>query len=139
MAADAVLLDLDGTNSDSLPWYSRCVGREQTAAVASAEEKLRAGYSIATLLRAAGGRRRFSDWCRDQAGELVLYPGAAETLAQLRRRRRQLGAVTNLPEWVAVPMLDAVRLADVFTSVVTYVRPPKPHPRSRSKKERKAR
>ena len=114
---------------DSLPWYAACIGGAHAAAVTRAEERLRSGSPTATLLRAAGRHRQFADWCAVRVDELILYPAAVDTLEALRRRHRPLGAVTNLPAWIAVPMLREVGLADVFGSVVTYLRPPKPNPR----------
>ncbi len=129
MAADAVLVDLDGTVWDSWPWYARCIGGTREASVARAEAALRSGSPVANLLRGAGGERRFGNWCRNQGSELAVYADAAKTLTRLRQRGRPLGAVTNLPGWIALPMLDGVGLATVFGAVVTYLRPPKPQPR----------
>lgn len=61
MAADAVLVDLDGTVWDSWPWYARCIGGDRPSGVARAEAALRSGRSVATLLRRAGAERRFGD------------------------------------------------------------------------------
>ena len=114
---------------DSLPWYAACIGGDNATAVARAEAQLRAGSPTATLLRGAARQRGFGAWCSAHAAELALYPAAVGTLEELRNRRCPLGAVTNLPSWIALPMLDEVGLAGVFGSVVTYLRPPKPNPR----------
>lgn len=50
-------------------------------------------------------------------------------MTRLSRRRQPLGAVTNLPSWIVLPMLESVGLDEDFQCVVTYLRPPKPHPR----------
>jgi HAD superfamily hydrolase (TIGR01509 family) len=130
MAATTFIFDLDGTVWDSYPWYAAlaCDGSESARDRLIAD--LRAAKPAAKLLRGAGiTKARFRDVCR-QGEQVELYPGALPTLLSLTERRTALGAVTNLPGWVALPMLRAHRLDELFESVVTYERTTrrKPHP-----------
>ena len=91
------------------------------------------GLTAARLLRAVGfTSQRFSKVCDSGEPVLELYPGVASTLTQLARDGVELGVVTNLPAWIAKPMLTAVRLTDVLEVVVDYTattrHKPKPDP-----------
>lgn len=129
MAAPAVLLDLDGTLWDSWPWYARQVGRSDRARVRQISEALRRGRPVAPLLRDAGvTEASLRASCRTSGCDL--YPGVRDALAQLRDGGTRLGIVTNLPRWIAIPMLEELGLAEHFDAVAHYstTRRHKPHP-----------
>ena len=120
MAASALIFDLDGTVWDSYPWYAERIGkgdaRRRTAALAD----LRDAKSAATLLKKAGVTpARFRKVCAT-ADRMRLYPDALDTLIVLDQRSTALGVVTNLPNWMASPLLSMHDLDGLFGSVVTW-------------------
>ncbi len=123
MAAAAVVVDLDGTVWDSGPWYD---------ALASATGRVAPeGLTAARLMRKVGYTKgAFAKACVGAQPPLRLYPGVASALEQLARRGIALGVVTNLPGWMAQPMLAASGLAPVLRTVVDYgvTRRHKPQP-----------
>ena len=63
----------------------------------------------------------------DRAGDLrVLYAGVLDALAELSDRRVPVGVVTNLPGWIAEPLLLAARLDTHLRPVVSYGRAAQP-------------
>jgi HAD superfamily hydrolase (TIGR01509 family) len=130
MAATAVILDLDGTVWDSLPFYAAALGGDDADAVAAALSELQGGSPAATLLKNAGYTTAGFRRCCESGTPPDLYPGTADVLGQLHERGTPLGAVTNLPAWMAEPMLARHGLDELLASVVTAGRakPGKPHP-----------
>jgi phosphoglycolate phosphatase len=121
VAARAFVFDLDGTIWDSYPWLAGLIGNEDDAAVAAALANLRRQQPAATLLRAAGvTRASFLASCTDGAEGLVTYAGVEETLACLRKHGVALAVVTNLPSWMAEPMLRVLDFHGVFDSILGY-------------------
>ena len=53
------------------------------------------------------------------AKEAVLYPGAADTLHELRSRRLKLGLVTNNSRAGTMLTLDRFNLSPIFDAIVT--------------------
>lgn len=130
MAAEAVLLDLDGTLWDSHPWFAALAARGDARRQRDHHAALRARRPAATLLRASGVTgAAFTRACRD-GSPVRLYPEAAATLDGLADAGVPLGAVTNLPRWLARPMLEGLGLDRRLGSLVTYERTTrrKPHP-----------
>jgi phosphoglycolate phosphatase-like HAD superfamily hydrolase len=130
MAADALIFDLDGTVWDSWPWYASLIGGEDEERRADVLDNLRRGRPIAKLLRAAGIREaHFRRLCGGPF-HCALYSGVRETLADLSEDGVPLAAVTNLPDWIAGPMLDALQLRECFSAYVHYGSTPhhKPSP-----------
>jgi HAD superfamily hydrolase (TIGR01509 family) len=128
MASSAVILDLDGTVWDSLPFYAAALAGDDVEAQTKTLAEL-AGAPAASLLKRAGfTKARFRTHCEDE--KVTLYPGALRALRQLHERPIPLGAVTNLPAWMVDPMLDCHGLDELFGSIVTAGRakPGKPHP-----------
>lgn len=122
MAARALILDLDGTVWDSYPWLARLIGGGRRDAEAAALAALRDSGNAAKLLRDAGiTGARFKSICA-ASDELRTYPGVPKTLRTLHERRLPLGVVTNLPAWIAEPMLSCVGIAGYFGSVVVWSR-----------------
>jgi phosphoglycolate phosphatase len=130
MAARALVIDLDGTVWDSRPWLARIIGGGRGEAEATALAALRNGGAAATLLRAAGVTpASFAKVC-GVASDLDLYPGVATTLRALHARVVPLGVVTNLPAWMAEPMLACSGIDGFFDSLVGWgrTRAHKPNP-----------
>jgi phosphoglycolate phosphatase len=130
MAPRALIVDLDGTIWDSYRWYSRVLGRASRRAEEAALASLRDGVPAARLLRDASiTPSRFRAIC-DEATDFEPYPGVRETLERVREQEIPLGAATNLPRWIAEPMLECLRLRSAFVSLVDWgrTRRHKPHP-----------
>lgn len=122
MAARALILDLDGTVWDSYPWLARLAGGGGRKAEAAALAVLRDSGNAAKLLRDAGiTSSRFKSICAT-SDELRTYAGVRSTLRALREGRVPLGVVTNLPGWIAEPMLSCTGIAGYFGSVVVWSR-----------------
>ena len=132
MAAEALLLDLDGTVWDSQPWYATLVAAGDEGATQRALADLRGGLSAATLLkRSRITPARFRRLC-NAAVKPGLYEEVHRTLEALRRLERPTGAVTNLPAWMAEPMLECLELDGLLDTLVPW-RPggrAKPRPES---------
>ncbi len=119
MAIQAVLIDLDGTLWDSAPWFARLLAPSDVAAqgrVASALRTPSAGSSAARLLASRYQPAAFTRVCQEQIEALDVYPRATETLATIRAAL-PLGVVTNLPGWIARPMLAATNMESTFTTI----------------------
>ena len=128
MAFRALLFDLDGTLWDSHPWYASLADDQERFL-----ESLRQGRPVATLFRRVGiTPARFGRLCHDNISSLVTYPGVRETLEAASAKGVPLGVATNLPRWIAVPMLECTGVMGYFSTVVdygrTYRRKPYPDP-----------
>jgi HAD superfamily hydrolase (TIGR01509 family) len=129
MARKACLFDLDGTIWDADEWYGALIakGGDATAAL----RRIRSRRTpVATLLRQAALRGRFADLATARADGLVLFHEARETLEDLHADGVPLAAVTNLPRWMAEPMLDAAGLSLYLSVLVDHTATSrrKPHP-----------
>lgn len=107
VATNAVIVDLDGTVWDSAPWYAEITaGRTPLSPVAKA-------------LRDKGvSHASFAERTRREVAPL--YDGIADALNVLDASGVLLGVATNLPGWVAKPMLSAHGLDGLFRAVVCY-------------------
>jgi HAD superfamily hydrolase (TIGR01509 family) len=122
MAARAVLFDLDGTVWDSHPWLASLAANGNARRQDQLLAALRNRRPAATLLRDARiGRSAFAAAARGPH-RAALYPEVVATLDALTDNGTALGAVTNLPGWMANAMLAGLGLDDYFASVVTYER-----------------
>src|SRR5437867_13457565 len=127
MAADALIVDLDGTVWDSYPWYAHVLADSAGAVRQQVEAELRKGSNIVALIRESRvSRSAFDSSARRLISQLALYPGVGSTLDELVRRRRRLAAVTNLPGWLVMPMLQGKAIADKFAFVKTAAGKPRP-------------
>jgi len=130
VAFDALAVDLDGTVWDSAPWYAELTttSSKQAELVGGQLRSGAAGVNAASLLKTRFTPTKFETACRDHAEELHLYPGLLASLA-VWKRVGPIAVVTNLPAWVAAPMLKATGLMEMFDLVQTARRgvPAKPH------------
>jgi HAD superfamily hydrolase (TIGR01509 family) len=107
----AVILDLDGTVWDSAPWYTE-VTHNRTATQGG-------GLPAAVALREAGFTK--SSFARLSTTALPpLYDGVATALHALHDQGVPLGVVTNLPRWVAMPLLEGHALDALSSGIVCY-------------------
>ena len=111
-----VILDLDGTVWDSWPWYAQLL-RVEPEGLAS---ELRAGKSIASMLRRAGRQTDFRRLARTHSDDLALYGPVGEVLGEVVAGGVRTAVVTNLPRWMAEPMLAAKLLSDCFDVVLPW-------------------
>jgi len=131
MASTALIFDLDGTLWDSRGFYAKAIslgGGELSGAM----QCLMEGMPVARLLREAGILPPiFAKFVGQSTDDLLLYPGVQNTLHRGKAKNTPMGVVTNLPEWIAKPMLDATSLSGFFGTVVTWgrCRVSKPSPR----------
>lgn len=135
---DCAVFDLDGTLIDSVGDIARAINRTlaESGYGPVAEDQVRdmVGDGALKLLRRAlavvtGGKdvpedeiqgiyQRFLDNYYDEsASPACVYPGVAETLADLSARGVALGVCTNKPERITRRVLNMIGLAPLFTSV----------------------
>ena len=148
-AFDAYLFDLDGTLVDTAPdimaGLNVALVEHGYPAVDEALTRHWVGHGIARLIEQAlawhgepqpaparyeSMLRRFRERYRSHIADLGgPYPGAREALRQLHGRAK-LGVVTNKPEFLTTPLLDALGLAQHFGVVVSgdTLATPKPAP-----------
>ena len=132
MAVAAILIDLDGTLWDSAQWYAALLAPTDTTERTRLTRGLRdpaGGLRAAQLLSERYSAGAFARACDDAAASLAVYQDAVAVLGRLQQKV-SLGVVTNLPGWIARPMLKAQGLLDHFSVIQTARRgvPPKPHP-----------
>lgn len=133
MAANALIFDLDGTIWHSAPWFAAALSDGHAATASKVEAELTKGGNIVSALKARrmSRERLIAEGVR-LGGPPPLFAGIEDALANLKAKGTPLAVATSLPGSLAVPMLDAASLADVFDAVVHAgtCRTPKPHPRS---------
>jgi len=122
MAASALLFDLDGTLWDSRPWYAALLKHRCGVDPAQTLRELRSGTSIASLLRQHGMRGSFRQLGESEAASLRVYDDVPESLEEITDRGIATGVVTNLPRWIAGPMLEATGISGHMKTIVTYDR-----------------
>ncbi len=131
MAAQTLLLDLDGTLWDSRPWYAAILAQLSQEPPEKLEHCLLTGTSIVKLARECEvSNARFVSKCKACITSLQFYDSVLPTLGKLRSLGTTMGVVTNLPGWLAKPLANATGIEDYFDVIVTPRRgvPPKPNP-----------
>ena len=144
----AVLFDLDGTLIDTAPDFIRCLNqlRQQHGLAALPAEQIRPSVSngARAMIRIGFGLEpEHPDYLAKHSAFLDLYEAgvAVETtlfegmdglLTALETRNIPWGIVTNKPARFAVPLIDALGLADRCGALVCpdHVAERKPHPES---------
>lgn len=121
MAVKSLLFDLDGTIWDSKESYVDLIHEVTGTTKEQISSYVASGRPIALLLKESGITKSiFGDCCRERRIEPSLYPEVRETLAELARRRVPMGIVTNLPQWVAEPMLRQAEIDSIFHVIHYY-------------------
>lgn len=141
----AVLFDLDGTLLDSAPdlvgslnWVRRseklpplAVSEMQRFASKGAVGLLKAGMPAADDATLETWRQRFLEhYSQNSFRDSRLYDGIPELLAFLGTREIPWGIVTNKPEALTLPIVEAARLSETISCVVCgdTLNESKPHP-----------
>lgn len=118
MAFSALLCDLDGTLWDSYPAYARalCDGDRSEARVL--RDHLAAGTSIVSLMRDRHVSKTML--LRGLRGEQApaLFPGVRNVLRRLSTDGIPIGAVTSLPGWLALHLVEETQLPISLSCVV---------------------
>ena len=146
--ASTVLFDLDGTLIDTAPDFIRCLNqlREQHGLPALPHEHIRRSVSngARAMIRVGFGLEpEHPDYLEKhtafldlyEAGvavETSLFEGMDELLKALEEQGIPWGIVTNKPARFAVPLIEALNLADRCAALVCpdHVAQRKPHPES---------
>lgn len=132
MAAVALIFDLDGTIWDSAGWFASGLKDDPNEAHALRLDLIAGGNVVAALRQAGISRSKMLRRSLERCGPPPIFDGMAEALADLSSRGVPLGIATSLPGTIAVPMLSAAGLYDLFDAVVHagICRSPKPNPTS---------
>lgn len=132
MAAETVLLDLDGTVWDGRGWYAAAIAALSGADGTQVLARLRDGESVVAVARScAVTNARLAAAAREGGGSITVYNGVVETLDRLRARGTPIGIVSNLSGWLARPLLAATGIG-AYAKTTATPRPgvpakPKPH------------
>ena len=142
----AVLFDLDGTLIDTAPDFIRCLNllRQQHELAPLPAEHIRRSVSngARAMIRVGFGLEpEHPDYLEKhtafldlyEAGvaiETTLFEGMDELLLDLERRSIPWGIVTNKPARFALPLIDALGLAERCATLICpdHVAERKPHP-----------
>lgn len=132
MAAETLLLDLDGTVWNSRAWYAATIACLSSASVSEIASRLKGGANVARVARESGvSNARLARAARENGTSIDLYECVVETLYRLRARATAIGIVSNLPGWLVRPLLESTGI-DAYVSATMTPRPgvpakPKPH------------
>ncbi|BBT14570.1 phosphoglycolate phosphatase, bacterial [Pseudomonas sp. 1D4] len=133
-----VMFDLDGTLIDSVPDLAAAVDRmlvslgRPPAGVERVRDWVGNGARVLVRRALAGGidHSAVHDEDAEKALEIFLeayadshaltevYPGVAETLKWLRKRKIELALITNKPERFVAPLLDQMKLGRYFPLII---------------------
>ncbi len=122
MARQTLLLDLDGTIWNSRPWYAEIIAdlSDPHGSPARLEAELAQGKSVVKLAQESSvSKGRLEKAARERGSRLQLYKHVRRTLAELSERGTPMGLVTNLPRWLAVPLIEATDIKQYFGAIAT--------------------
>jgi N-acetyl-D-muramate 6-phosphate phosphatase len=141
-----ILFDLDGTLVDTAPdlaYAANCVRAEaglpplpaaqfRKVASAGARGMLKVGLDLSPDHPDYDARREsfLAHYRKNLARESRLFPGMDPVLRHFEGRGTRWGIVTNKPQWLTDPLVDALALAARAACVVGAIEgvPPKPAP-----------
>ena len=132
MAAETILLDLDGTVWDSRAWYGETIAQLSGAQTSEVIARLEAGESVAGVSRDYGVRdASLALAAKENCTSIRVYEGVHGTLDRLRKRGTRIGIVSNLSGWLAKPLLECTGIGAYAMATVTprwgVPAKPKPH------------
>lgn len=132
MAAQALILDLDGTLWDSAPWFAGGLETDPKAVDQLSATLRSKGNIVREIQRVGITRSRLLKTAQARSGPPPLFPGMHSALEDILSRGAQLAVATSLPGSLAVPMLELAGLNRLFVSVIHagLCRVPKPNPTS---------
>ena len=136
MAADTLLLDLDGTVWNSRAWYAAAIARLCGDSAREIAAELEAGANVVRVARERGvTKARLAGAARQDGATVELYGGVFETLERLRARATSIGVVSNLPGWLVGPLLESTGVGGYVAATATprVGVPAKPQPHGVSK------
>ncbi|WPP00380.1 phosphoglycolate phosphatase [Pseudomonas sp. HR96] len=133
-----VMFDLDGTLVDSVPDLAAAVNRalaqmgREPAALESVRQWVGNGARVLVRRALAGGLEHtevseadteqalalFMEAYADSHELTVVYPGVAQTLKWLHKRKVPMALITNKPERFVAPLLDGLGLGRYFKWIV---------------------
>ncbi|MDE0420723.1 MAG: HAD hydrolase-like protein [Gammaproteobacteria bacterium] len=120
MAADTLLLDLDGTVWNSRAWYADAIARLSDGSAAEIAVELEAGANVARIARQCGvSNARLAREAREDGASVEIYDGVFETLERLRARSTPIGVVSNLPGWLVGPLLESTGVGGHVAATAT--------------------
>ena len=132
MAAETLLLDLDGTVWNSRAWYADAIAQLSSAQASEIATRLEAGESVPGVSRDYGvSDTRLARAASENGTSIELYERVFDTLDRLRARGTGIGIVSNLSGWLARPLLVSTGIEAYVTATVTprwgVPAKPKPH------------
>lgn len=116
----AILFDLDGTLWHSYPWYAQLLADLSGNSHDELLTRLVSGGNVIELAKDLGAYSQFKTVANNRAASLQLYRGVPDVLQKLQFQGISLGVVTNLPAWLASPLLNEKQISGFFEAVVTW-------------------
>lgn len=120
MAAETLLLDLDGTVWDSRPLYGATIAGLSSAEPSEVASKLADGANVIGLSAAYGVNR--TQLVKAMSGNdvpIMLYEGVRETFNRLREQSISMAVVSNLSGSLVKALLQHTQLEEYFAVIVT--------------------
>ena len=132
-----LLFDLDGTIIDSAPDVCESVNKTlkimNRATIKTEDVKLLVGYGARTLCQKAlditgkpGTKKEveylhegfLKNYRENPCKKTSIFPGAMEVLKKFQKENIKIGICTNKPEATCFPVLEALGLRNLFSSVI---------------------
>ena len=132
MVPATVILDLDGTVWNSRPWYAEEIARLSGGSASEVVNKLEGGASVVLVAKEYGvSKARLIRAAMKNGHSVELYEGVIQTLGSLEQSGSLIGIVSNLPGWLAKPLLQSAGIERYITAIATpkmgMPAKPKPH------------
>ena len=93
---------------NSRPWYAAAIARLSDTSTSEIETKVASGANIVDVARDHGvSKTRIVRAAQEKTVSVDLYERVPQTLERLRERETLLGIVSNLPDWLVVPLRES--------------------------------